>query len=166
MALKVGDKLPKFKLKDHKGFDVTDIDISGIPVVLLFFPKSDPSASQTEMCNFRDKLATFDKLRALVIGVSSDTIESIARTHANFELVYTLLSDEKGELAKSFGVIDKSGHVIRSAFVINADKVIGWIEKPVELKGLLERAEKAVKENCKSPQIRMGIQPKKPKKKK
>ncbi len=38
MALKVGDKIPEFKLKSHLGETVSTTDLIGTTTVLAFFP--------------------------------------------------------------------------------------------------------------------------------
>ena len=76
MALKVGDKAPSFKLKNQDAKVISLSDLKGIPVVLYFYPKDDTSGCTKEACNFRDEFPKFGKMKAEIIGVSADSVES------------------------------------------------------------------------------------------
>ena len=78
-------------------------------IVVYFYPADFTGGCTKQACTFRDDM---DKLTAKgieVVGISGDS----AKTHALFKkyhkLNYTLLADEKGEIAKKFGVPVKEG---------------------------------------------------------
>lgn len=145
--IKVGDKIPPFLAKDHEGFDVTDEDVIGTPLVIYFYPKDGTSICTEEACSFRDGMAAFDEKQALVIGVSPDDIES----HKNFikenKLEFSLLSDEKKDMFRSFGAM-KGDEVVRATYVVNSEGEVKWLEKPVDVKGHADRVLKALEEHC------------------
>lgn len=147
--LRVGDKMPAFSGKDHDGHAVSERDLMGSSVVFYFYPKDETPGCTEEACSFRDSIQSFDKLHALVVGVSPDNNASHKQFMSKYKLPFSLLSDEKKTIAKAFGVLDAKEQIVRSTFVINPLGIICWIEKPVNVKGHTERVLKAVLEHCK-----------------
>ena len=77
---KVGDTAPNFSLKDQNGATVSlkslQPPIFGKEVVLFFYP-NDGSPGCTKQANaFRDAVAEFKALGAVVVGVSNGSQES------------------------------------------------------------------------------------------
>jgi thioredoxin-dependent peroxiredoxin len=101
MALEVGDKAPSFKLKNQDGKLISLTDIKGKPVVLYFYPKDDTPGCTKESCNFRDE---FEKMKAEIIGISVDSVESHKKFAEKYKLPFNLLSDEKKEVVGKYGV--------------------------------------------------------------
>jgi peroxiredoxin Q/BCP len=111
IELKKGDKAPSFQATDDQGKTWKSSDHIGKKVIVVYFYPADFTGGCTKQaCTFRDDK---DKLTAKgieVVGISGDS----AKTHALFKkhhkLNYTLLADEKGEIAKKFGVpVNKGG---------------------------------------------------------
>lgn len=146
--LKVGDSIPPFLAKDQEGYNVTDQDVIGCPLVIYFYPKDDTPGCAKEACSFEKNIAQFDKLQTLVVGVSPDTVESHKEFIKKHNLEFHLLSDEKKDMCHMFGVLDEKKNVIRTTFAIDIFGVIRWMEKPVEIKGHVDRALKAVEKHC------------------
>jgi thioredoxin-dependent peroxiredoxin len=155
-TLKIGDKIPRFSVRDYEGIELESDDLIGNPFVLYFYPKDDTPGCIMEACSFRDKMEIFDHLDTLVIGISPDSPEShqtfIKKHHLNF----TLLCDETMDVAKKFGAIqekvngDKRGRgILRSTFVIDAAGIVRWIEQPVSIDGHSERVLAAVEQVAK-----------------
>ncbi len=145
--LKVGDKIPVFFVKDHEGFDVTDEDVIGTSLVIYFYPKDGTPACTDEACAFGNHMAQFDEMQTLVLGVSPDGVDSHKAFIKEQKIEFSLLSDEKKEMFRSFGLLDGE-RVIRATFVINSEGIIQWIEKPVEVTGHVERVMEALKKYC------------------
>jgi peroxiredoxin Q/BCP len=99
-----GDKAPDFSLEADDGTTVTRDSLAGKTVVLYFYPKDDTPGCTTEACDFRDAFPRFDKINAVVIGVSPDNPDSHRKFKKKFDLPFRLLSDEGHHLADSFGV--------------------------------------------------------------
>lgn len=125
-SIKVGDKAPDFSLKSGSGNTVSLADFKGKKsVVLFFYPKDETSVCTKEACAFRDQFQVFKDLGAEVIGVSSDSQESHKGFAEHHKLPYTLLSDEGGDLRKTFGVPSTMGIIPgRVTYVINKDGVV------------------------------------------
>ena len=85
---------PDFTLPSSTGKDVTLSKLRGKKVVLYFYPADDTPGCTKEACSFRDNLPNFTKLDAVVLGVSSDSIDSHKSFIKKYGLNFTLLSDE------------------------------------------------------------------------
>jgi len=73
-------------------------------IVLYFYPKDESIGCTKEACKFRDNYDVSTSLGAEVLGVSSQDVESHKSfvTHQWLQLI--LLSGEKNEVRKSYGV--------------------------------------------------------------
>ncbi len=103
--IQIGDTIPTFILKDQNGNDFDISSLLGSKKLVIFFYPQDGSLNCTrEACYFRDLIDVFEEADAIVIGISSQSVES----HKNFaevnQLKYTLLSDESNIVRKLFGV--------------------------------------------------------------
>lgn len=103
--VKVGDKVPSFRLKDQDG---NDFDIASVlgkhPLVIYFYPKDETRVCTKEACSFRDSYEAFAKYGAKVIGISSDGVASHKSFAEHHKLNFTLLSDRGNKVRKLFGV--------------------------------------------------------------
>lgn len=102
--LKEGSKAPAFTLPNEKGKKVSLKDFEGQKVVLYFYPKDMTSGCTKEACDFRDAHPDFKKIKAVVLGVSPDSIESHKKFAEKYELPFTLLSDENKKVLEKYGV--------------------------------------------------------------
>ena len=119
-----GTRAPDFALKDQDGKGIRFRDFRGKKVVLYFYVRDDTPGCTREACSFRDGLAGLKGIA--VLGISADSVDSHKRFAGKYELPFTLLSDEKAEVAKEFGVWGKKSMygrtyfgVIRSTFIID-----------------------------------------------
>ncbi|MGB5528427.1 MAG: thioredoxin-dependent thiol peroxidase [Ignavibacteriaceae bacterium] len=140
MTLKVGDKAPSFKLKNQDGKVISLSDLKGKPVVLYFYPKDDTSGCTKEACNFRDEFPKFGKMKAEIIGVSADSVESHKKFAQKYKLPFNLLSDEKKVVLEKYGVWqEKSMYgrkymgIVRTTFIINGNGKISKIFPKVKV---------------------------------
>ena len=103
----------------------------GKPIVIYFYPKDSTPGCTTEAQQFRDLHPEFEKLGAIVAGVSRDSIKSHENFKAKQELPFDLLSDADEALCTQFAVIKmKSMYgkqvrgIERSTFVIDGEGVL------------------------------------------
>ena len=124
--VEVGEMAPDFKLLSHSGEEVGLKDFVDKKVVVLFFyPKDDTSGCASDACTFRDSYEQFEVLEAEVIGISSDSVGSHERFAENYDLSFTLLSDEKGEARKLYVVPNTLGiFPSRVTYVIDKEGVV------------------------------------------
>lgn len=140
----VGDTIPAFKIKDRDGYDLTDDDLIGNPVVIYFYPKDDTPGCTKEACTFRDNMPNFEALDVLVLGVSPDNAESHEKFTKKHDLNFSLLSDENSELCRKFDIGRGLLGIERTTFVIDGEGIIRWIERPVNVSGHVERVLEAL----------------------
>jgi peroxiredoxin len=134
MALEIGQKAPDFTLFDSDKNEQSLSSYQGKPVVLLFFPLAFTGVCTAEMCSVRDDIASYSGMQAQVMGISVDTVFSLAKWKEEQGLNFPLLSDFNKETAKAYGsyydefVMGMQGVAKRSAFVIDAEGVVQYAE--------------------------------------
>ena len=143
--LKVGSKAPDFTLPTGDGGHLSLKEFKGKKVVLYFYPKDNTSGCTKEACAFRDGIKLFHKKGAVVVGVSVDSPESHRKFSEKFDLSFPLVSDEKKELVKKYGVWkEKSMYgkkfmgIERTTFLIDRTGTITQIFTKVKVDGHAE----------------------------
>lgn len=136
MKLKINQKAPDFKLKDQNGKIHKLSDYKGKWVLIYFYPKDNTPGCTKQACEIRDNFFDFQNLDIVVLGISTDSVESHKKFKEKYKLPFTLLSDDKKEVVKKYGVWGKKKFlgktfegVIRTSFLINPQ---GKIEKIYE----------------------------------
>jgi thioredoxin-dependent peroxiredoxin len=106
MALKIGDKLPDFTLKNQADVSVKPTDFIGKQaMVIYFYPKDETPGCTAEACAFRDSYHDFEDLGAKVIGISGDGVASHKKFAEKHRLHFDLLADSGNHVRnKIFGV--------------------------------------------------------------
>ena len=124
-SLKPGDKAPSFSAPSRDGSTVKLSDFSGSKnVVLFFYVRDNTSGCIREARSLNDAIDEFTKRSAVVIGVSTDGVESHVRFAANNELTFPLLADQDGKIAKAYGVLRETGRAARATFLVGRDGTI------------------------------------------
>jgi peroxiredoxin Q/BCP len=144
-SIKIGDKAPDFLLPLGDGRMASLRDFRGRKVVLYFYPKDDTPGCTREACSFRDNLSRLERKGAVVLGVSPDSPASHSRFSEKYDLTFPLISDEKKELAKSYGVWKQKAFlgkkymgIERTTFIIDEKGVITHIFPKVKVDGHTE----------------------------
>ncbi len=110
---KVGDKAPSFESVDENGKSWKSTEHVGKKIVVLYFYPADFTGGCTaQACGFRDNMGALKSKDVEVVGVSGDTPKTHMMFKAHEKLNFTLLADEKGDLAKQFGVPTKPGGTV------------------------------------------------------
>lgn len=122
---KPGDKAPSFSAPSWDGSTVKLSDFSGSKnVVLFFYIRDNTSGCIREARSLNDAVDRLTKRSAVVIGVSTDGVESHERFAANNGLTFPLLADPDGKIAKAYGVLRETGRAARATFLIGRDGTI------------------------------------------
>jgi len=110
----VGTRAPDFTLNDQEGVSHTLSDYQGKWVLLYFYPKDDTPGCTIEACTIRDQFKDFSSIGAVVLGVSTDSVESHKKFADAYELPFTLLADEHKEVVGQYGVFGEKKFMGRS----------------------------------------------------
>jgi thioredoxin-dependent peroxiredoxin len=119
--LAAGSPAPAVTLALSTGEKLSLASLRGKPVVVYFYPKDDTPGCTVEAQEIRDLYADLKRTGAVVIGVSTDAVDSHRAFAEKHSLPFLLASDSAGDVAKAFGVPLKNGRMTRVSFVIGAD---------------------------------------------
>ena len=122
--LEVGDRAPAFHLTDQQGDRLRLSAHKGHRVLVYFYPRADTPGCTTQACGLRDAAPQLGD--TVVIGISPDPPERLARFEAKHDLGFTLLSDPDHVAAQKYGVwAEKRNYgktswgIVRSAFLVS-----------------------------------------------
>lgn len=131
MRLEPGDKAPAFSLLDDTGTTVKLSDYKGKRVLLYAYPAAMTPGCTKQACDFRDNLKAFAKQDLVIIGISPDKPEKLAKFRQRDDLTFTLVSDPDKSVLASYGAFGEKmmygktvTGVIRSTFLIDAKGTI------------------------------------------
>ncbi len=142
-TLQPGDPAPGFTATAVGGIygvgaPVSLKDFAGQTVILYFYPKDDTPGCTRQACGLRDGWHLFSE-RAVVLGISPDSVERHEKFIAKYELPFPLVSDESKEISLAYGVwVEKTNYgkkymgVERSTFIIGADGTLKAIFRKVK----------------------------------
>ena len=118
----VGSGAPEFTLASNEGKEISLKDYRGKWVVLYFYPKDFTSGCTLEAHNFQRDLAQYEKVNAVILGVSVDTADSHKSFCAKEGLNFKLLADIGAKVSGEYGsVMDYQGMTLsqRNTFLID-----------------------------------------------
>jgi len=144
--LQVGFDAPDFALPSDSGETIKLSDLKGKKVILYFYPKDDTPGCTKQACSFRDNLGVLQSKNVVVLGVSADSVESHKKFKKKYNLNFPLLSDEKLEVIKKYGVKKTIG-IERSTFIIDEKGKIIKIYRNVKVDGHVEEIKKFLESN-------------------
>ena len=139
---KVGNMAPAFSLVNQNGEKVSLKDFKGKKtVVLYFYPKALTPGCITQACGIRDAKKEFEKLDAVVLGVSPDPVKKLQSFIEKKELNFDLLSDEDKTVAEKYGVWGMKKFmgrefmgILRTTFIIGQDGRLKHVMDKVKTK--------------------------------
>lgn len=124
----VGRRAPTFRLpwasKDGVGPADQPYDLTldrGKTVVLAFFPRDFTSGCTAEMRTFGEQYDSLFGPDVVVVGISTDSLETHTRFAASLNLPFRLLSDPRQEVARRYASNDRSGYMRRTVYVVGPD---------------------------------------------
>jgi peroxiredoxin Q/BCP len=150
--LKVGDPAPPFRLKADDGRDIALADLRGKHVALYFYPKASTPGCTIEAIEFREVKTELDKLNAIVLGCSADTVESQAKFKAKQKLNFPLLSDPEFMAIEAYGARRMKSFlgktflgIVRSTVLIGPDGKVEKVWETAKSKGHAAEVVEALK---------------------
>ena len=149
----IGKPAPDFSLPSTTGEPISLKQFKGKKtVVLYFYPKNETSGCIKEACAFRDVNGELERFNVVLLGVSTDSIESHLAFRDKHKLPFPLLADEEATVSKLYGVYKQRNlygkkymGIERTTFVIDRTgriaqiwpkvKVVGHIQDVLEFVG-------------------------------
>ncbi|MEN2999414.1 MAG: peroxiredoxin [Acidilobaceae archaeon] len=125
-----GDMAPDFEVLDHMGNKFRLSSERGKIVVLYFYPKAMTSGCTQEGLRFNALLPEFQKLGAVVYGISTDSVEDNRKFAEIQGFNFRLLCDVGGNVARAYGVfkgVMGTGMADRVTFVIDENGKIAEV---------------------------------------
>ncbi len=126
----VGSPAPDFSLTTNEGKPASLKDYRGKWVVLYFYPKDFTSGCTLEAHNFQQDLAKYEKMNAVILGVSVDSAESHKEFCAKEGLSFKLLADTDVGVSTKYGSVMEYGGAklsARNTFVIDPEGKIAKV---------------------------------------
>lgn len=147
-----GDNAPDFTLPRDGGGNLSLSDLRGKAVAIYFYPKDDTSGCTAEAIDFSELKPEFEKLDAVVIGVSPDSAKSHDKFKAKHGLAVDLVSDTDKTTLDDYGVwVEKSMYgrkymgVERTTYLIDREGRIAEIWRKVKVPGHAKAVLEAVR---------------------
>lgn len=139
---KIGNKAPAFSLKNQKSQTVQLSSFVGEKnVVLYFYPKALTPGCTTQACGIRDTKQEFADVDTVVLGISPDPVEKLAKFVDKHDLNFDLLADDEHKIADKFGVWGLKKFmgkefmgILRTTFIIDKEGRLRYVMDKVKTK--------------------------------
>ena len=139
----IGKMAPDFSLPASTGETISLKQFKGKKtVVLYFYTKDDTPGCTREACDFRDHTTELEQNNVVVLGVSTDPMESHVKFRDKHQLSFPLLSDEDATVSKLYGVFKQKNlygkkhmGIERTTFVIDRTGRVAQIWPRVKVEG-------------------------------
>lgn len=142
MSVEEGQRAPDFTLPVDGGGTVSLKSLKGRKAVLYFYPKDDTPGCTQEACAFRDALPDFARARAVVVGISRDSVARHDAFKKKHGLDFPLAADADGTVCEAYGVwVEKRLYgrtymgIERATFLIDEKGVVRAVWRKVKVAG-------------------------------
>ncbi len=143
----IGKPAPDFTLPSTTGDNISLRQFKGKKTVILYFyPKDETPGCTREACDFRDHAAALETTGTVVLGVSTDSLESHQHFKDKHKLPFPLLSDVDATVSKLYGVYKQRNlygkkymGIERTTFVIDRTGRIAQIYPKVKVEGHIQQ---------------------------
>jgi peroxiredoxin Q/BCP len=102
--LETGRPFPGFSLQNQDGATLSLGDFAGKWLVVYTYPKDDTPGCTIEGKGFSAAKPEYDRIGAVVVGLSADDVDSHKRFCDKFSFAMPLLADPKAQLLSALGV--------------------------------------------------------------
>lgn len=157
-AMTINKPVPDFQSTATGDKTVKLSDYRGQYVVLYFYPKDNTPGCIQEGQGFRDRIAEFTALNAVILGVSRDSVRSHEGFKCKQEFPFDLLSDHDESLCRLFDVIKLKNMygkqvlgIERSTFLINPEGLLVKEWRKVKVKTHVDEVMEALHELTRQP---------------
>jgi peroxiredoxin Q/BCP len=143
----IGKPAPDFTLPSTTGENVSLRQFKGKKTVILYFyPKDETPGCTREACDLRDHSSEIEATGAVILGVSTDSIESHQHFRDKHKLPFALLADTEATVSKLYGVYKQRNlygkkymGIERTTFVIDRTGRIAQIYPKVKVDGHVQQ---------------------------
>jgi len=123
--LNVGDFIPEFKLQDQNGNWVQVNGKHPNKRLIYFYPKDETFHCTKQACSINNNWDEIVNAKVDVFGISADNTISHKQFESKYNLKFTLLSDLKNNVRKSFGAQQLFGLIpLRVSYLVNEEGMI------------------------------------------
>ena len=150
--VKIGKKVPDFRLPATDDQEIALSDFQGKRVVVYFYPKDSTPGCTTEGQDFRDSIHTFRRRHTAILGISRDSVKSHENFKSKQQFPFDLLSDQDEKVCRLFDVIREKNMygkkvmgVERSTFLIDEQGILRREWRKVSVKGHVSEVLEAIK---------------------
>lgn len=150
-ALAVGQPAPDFTLLTDANTPFTLSEQRGKSVLLYFYPQADTPACNSQNLDFSAYADWFAERSIMLVGISPDSVEKLARFRTDYALKTVLLSDPEHKAIGPYGVWGEKLNygrtyqgLIRSTILVGPTGNIEYIWSNIRAKGHVERLIKAL----------------------
>jgi peroxiredoxin Q/BCP len=147
--LEPGATAPAFALLDADGNKVALKDFKGKKVIVYFYPAAMTPGCTKQACDFRDSREPLTAHGYVVLGISPDKPEKLAKFRERDSVNFPLLSDVEKKTLEAYGAYGekmmygkKVTGVIRSTFVVNEKGKIDVAQYNVKATGHVAKLRK------------------------
>lgn len=124
----VGSMAPEFSLpwanKDTVGSANSPYELwrdRGKTVVIAFYPADFTKGCTAQMQTFGDQYDTLFGPDVVVVGISTDSVQTHQRFASSLGIPFRLLADQDQAVARKYGSKGDQGHARRTVFVVGPD---------------------------------------------
>ena len=153
MSVELGKVIPKFTIPATGEQDISPQQYKGKWLIIYFYPRDNTPGCTTEGKDFRDHHAEFEKLNAVILGVSRDSVKVHTNFKAKHEFPFELMADQEEQLCRLFDVIKEKNMygrkvmgIERSTFLIDPKGRLAAEWRKVKVKGHVEELLSTLKE--------------------
>lgn len=147
----VGDAAPDFTLPANDGKTYSLSQFKGKNhVVLVFYPGDDTPTCTKQLCDYRDGWGQFRQLDAVVLGVSTNDMDSHQKFADKFSFPFPLLEDKDLAACKAYDALMLMGLIKvakRAVYIIDKQGTIRY--KYVETLPIFKRSKEELLEELK-----------------
>ena len=149
--LAAGQPAPDFTLSDDDGKAFTLSEQRGKSVLLYFYPQADTPACTDQNLAFTANADWFAERDIVLVGISPDSVKTLARFRADYSLRPILLSDPDHKAIGPYGAWGEKLNygrtymgLIRSTVLVAPNGTIARLWPNIRAKGHVERVMKAL----------------------
>ena len=146
-----GQAAPDFTLPDDDGKAFTLSEQRGKSVLLYFYPQADTPACTDQNLAFTANADWFAERDVVLVGISPDSVKTLAKFRADYNLRPILLSDPDHKAIGPYGAWGEKLNygrtymgLIRSTVLVAPDGTIARLWPNIRAKGHVERVMKAL----------------------